>query len=321
MAAISFSNRNLDPAAHGEELVGEAFQRLLGENQLIAYRYDGFWESMDTFKDKQRLDEMYARGDAPWEVLKRGDAGRSTGRDAGARVTISLAQRASCAATALMLPPASREERPTTPRFSTLPSARTRMTSRSVAAAPCSGSRRTMPQAEFTWVVLSGDARRAEEARCSAARFVGTIRATVVVKEFRDGFFPYIGAGIKDFFETLKLRTRRTSSSHITVATGIKDHRLVFRPYLEHVSRPPDPRIRSPQVRWRPSRPNWYVPLDERTCHTKTRKSPRRLRVAARPALGSPRDVSRADAAARRRVRRAEGYAEAFYAHKLSWVT
>ena len=57
---------------HGEDLVMDAFQRLLVENQLLAYRYDGFWESMDTFKDKQRLDEMYARGDAPWEVWKRG---------------------------------------------------------------------------------------------------------------------------------------------------------------------------------------------------------------------------------------------------------
>jgi len=56
---------------HGEDLVMDAFQRLLVENQLLAYRYDGFWESMDTFKDKQRLDEMYARGDAPWEVWKR----------------------------------------------------------------------------------------------------------------------------------------------------------------------------------------------------------------------------------------------------------
>jgi glucose-1-phosphate cytidylyltransferase len=56
---------------HGEDLVDDAFQRLLAEQKLIAYRYDGFWESMDTFKDKQRLDDMYARGDAPWEVWRR----------------------------------------------------------------------------------------------------------------------------------------------------------------------------------------------------------------------------------------------------------
>ncbi len=58
----------------GEELVVEPFQRLIKERQLLGYCYDGYWECMDTFKDKQRLDAMYARGDAPWEVWKpRGD--------------------------------------------------------------------------------------------------------------------------------------------------------------------------------------------------------------------------------------------------------
>ncbi len=53
-----------------EELVHEPFQRLIEENQLVAYRYDGFWASMDTFKDKQQFDEMYARGQPPWVVWK-----------------------------------------------------------------------------------------------------------------------------------------------------------------------------------------------------------------------------------------------------------
>jgi len=63
-----------DYLRHGEDLVTEAFQQLLPDNQLLAYRYDGFWESMDTFKDKQRLDDLYARGDAPWELWKRAEA-------------------------------------------------------------------------------------------------------------------------------------------------------------------------------------------------------------------------------------------------------
>jgi len=54
----------------GEELVHEPFQRLIKENQLITYKYDGFWISMDTFKDKQHLDDMYSRGETPWEVWK-----------------------------------------------------------------------------------------------------------------------------------------------------------------------------------------------------------------------------------------------------------
>jgi glucose-1-phosphate cytidylyltransferase len=55
----------------GEELVVEPFQRLIEDHQLITYKYSGFWVAMDTFKDKQLLDEMYSRGDAPWEVWKR----------------------------------------------------------------------------------------------------------------------------------------------------------------------------------------------------------------------------------------------------------
>lgn len=57
----------------GDELVVQPFQRLIDRRKLIAYPYDGFWTSMDTFKDKQTLDEMYARGDAPWEIWKNAD--------------------------------------------------------------------------------------------------------------------------------------------------------------------------------------------------------------------------------------------------------
>ncbi len=55
---------------NGEELVLEPFQRLIQQKQLMAYRYDGFYASMDTFKDKQQLDDLYARGEAPWELWK-----------------------------------------------------------------------------------------------------------------------------------------------------------------------------------------------------------------------------------------------------------
>ena len=56
----------------GEELVQEPFQRLIAQGQLVAYPYDGFWMSMDTFKDRQRLEELYARGGAPWEIWNQG---------------------------------------------------------------------------------------------------------------------------------------------------------------------------------------------------------------------------------------------------------
>jgi glucose-1-phosphate cytidylyltransferase len=68
-----FSKRIFEYIGEREELVAEPFQRLIQEKQLVAYRYDGFWESMDTFKDKQHLESLCASGSAPWEVWKGSD--------------------------------------------------------------------------------------------------------------------------------------------------------------------------------------------------------------------------------------------------------
>jgi glucose-1-phosphate cytidylyltransferase len=54
----------------GEELVEQPFMRLIKERQLLAYQYKGFWACMDTFKDRQQLEDLYLRGHAPWEVWK-----------------------------------------------------------------------------------------------------------------------------------------------------------------------------------------------------------------------------------------------------------
>ena len=55
----------------GEELLHEPFQRLVAERHLVAHEHDGFWMSMDTFKDKQMLDDLHSGGRAPWEIWKR----------------------------------------------------------------------------------------------------------------------------------------------------------------------------------------------------------------------------------------------------------
>jgi glucose-1-phosphate cytidylyltransferase len=55
----------------GEELVIEPFQRLIRDQELAAYRYDGFFSAMDTFKDKQLLDELYEGGRPPWEIWRK----------------------------------------------------------------------------------------------------------------------------------------------------------------------------------------------------------------------------------------------------------
>ncbi len=54
----------------GEELVEQPFERLIQDRQLAAYRYGGYWTCMDTFKDRQQLEEIYGQGNAPWEVWK-----------------------------------------------------------------------------------------------------------------------------------------------------------------------------------------------------------------------------------------------------------
>lgn len=55
----------------GEELVQEPFRRLIERKDLVGYEYGGFWKSMDTFKEKQELDDLHSKGNAPWQLWKR----------------------------------------------------------------------------------------------------------------------------------------------------------------------------------------------------------------------------------------------------------
>jgi glucose-1-phosphate cytidylyltransferase len=61
-----FRREIFDVIEPGEELVEEPFARLIERRALLAYPYDGFWEPMDTIKDKQKLDALLASGEAPW---------------------------------------------------------------------------------------------------------------------------------------------------------------------------------------------------------------------------------------------------------------
>ena len=68
----------------GEELVQEPFERLIEEQRLLAYPYDGFWRAMDTFKDKMLLDEDAARATRPGRSGpgESGTAARGSAHDA-----------------------------------------------------------------------------------------------------------------------------------------------------------------------------------------------------------------------------------------------
>lgn len=47
---------------------GEPMQTLANEGQLTAYRHNGFWQAMDTLRDRNQLEHLWASGEAPWRV-------------------------------------------------------------------------------------------------------------------------------------------------------------------------------------------------------------------------------------------------------------
>lgn len=60
-----------DALRPGEDLVPEAFGRLLEAGKLMANRYEGFWAPMDTIKDRQNLEARIESGRAPWAVWQQ----------------------------------------------------------------------------------------------------------------------------------------------------------------------------------------------------------------------------------------------------------
>lgn len=49
-------------------LEAEALERLAADQQLAAYRHEGFWQCMDTLRDKRLLESLWQEGRAPWKV-------------------------------------------------------------------------------------------------------------------------------------------------------------------------------------------------------------------------------------------------------------
>jgi LmbE family N-acetylglucosaminyl deacetylase len=120
-----------------------------------------------------------------------------------------------------------------------------------------------------TWVVLSAGDAREREAHDSAAAFLKDVeRANVVVKGFRDGFFPWDGAEIKEFFETLKpvapdlVLVHRRDDAH-------QDHRLVaelaWNTFRDHLIL----EYEIPKYDGDLGNPNLFVPLPAGTCERK----------------------------------------------------
>jgi LmbE family N-acetylglucosaminyl deacetylase len=78
------------------------------------------------------------------------------------------------------------------------------------------------------WIVFSGSGERAAEAHRSATEFLaGCPRAQVEVLGFRDGYFPFEGAAIKDRFEALKRELRPSLILTHWGGDAHQDHRLI----------------------------------------------------------------------------------------------
>ena len=54
---------------NGDETIfeKEPLEKLAKEGQLQAFKHDGFWQCMDTLRDKNRLEDEWSTGKAPWK--------------------------------------------------------------------------------------------------------------------------------------------------------------------------------------------------------------------------------------------------------------
>ena len=129
---------------------------------------------------------------------------------------------------------------------------------------------KTRPNLEFCWVVFSGDAERAAEAESSAKAFLrGADGQKVICKKFKDGFFPFVGGEIKEYFEELK----RTFTPDI-VFTHYRDDRhqdhrvisdLTWNTFRDHLIL----EYEIPKYDGDLGSPNLFCHLDEQLCRRK----------------------------------------------------
>ena len=128
----------------------------------------------------------------------------------------------------------------------------------------------TYPDIEFTWVVFSADQERAKEASESAGLFLRNVkRKSIVMKQFRDGFFPYIGLEIKEYFEQLKRECSPDIIFSHTRNDLHQDHRLVsqltWNTFRDHLIL----EYEIPKYDGDLEVPNFFVHLNETTCRGK----------------------------------------------------
>lgn len=175
-----------------------------------------------------------------------------------------------------------------------------------------------VPGLEVTWVVVCSNPQRAREAHKAADLFLeGVGRKEVIVQRFRDGFLPYLGPKVKEFFEELKGAVDPTLIFTHTRADLHQDHRtvceLTWNSFRDHLVL----EYEIPKWDGDLGTPNLFSPLAEETCRRKI------AHLEAAFASQRSRDWFRADtfwALLRLRgieARAPSGLAEAFHGRKL----
>ena len=126
------------------------------------------------------------------------------------------------------------------------------------------------PTAQFHWVIFSATPRREREARASIDRLLAPSQhRNVIVKDFRNGFFPFVAADVKEFFETLKdtvvpdlVFTHFRHDRH-------QDHRtiseLTWNTFRDHLVL----EYEIAKYEGDLSHPNLFIPLEARICDLK----------------------------------------------------
>ena len=194
----------------GDELVREPFQRLIEKQALLAYKYTGFWQCMDTFKDKQRLEDMN-QSTAPWKVWHPASnaTGERLGEVIGRRMIGLNLQAGPGRALQILCLGAHSDD----------------------IEIGCGGTilrlAEEYPESVFHWVVFSANGVRGGEAQRGAELFAGARLKGPTLKTFKDGFMPFEGAKVKEVFEELKqnlspdlIFTHNRKDAH-------QDHRLM----------------------------------------------------------------------------------------------
>ena len=199
----------------------------------MAYRYDGFWACHGHVQGQDDLrHHALARRNAVGRMEATSDA---RGAAVTARAHPSSGLRPPRAADPALPGRALRRHRDRLRRNRAAP--RRALSGPSASTGSCSARRRCA---------------RPKRGRAPTGSSIGCAHKEVVIKDFRNSFFPFIGAQIKEFFEELKAQV--TPDLVLTHYRGDlhQDHRLIVRADVEHVSRPPHPRVRDPEVRRRP---------------------------------------------------------------------